>query len=98
VVGPAQGMLVLIRGAARNVAEALAEALGGPQAGGDGRFRQSDGLHWPELSRTTPLVAARLRAMAEAAEAFAGSYVDAVVQQSYCFDPDYYAVVGDELW
>lgn len=98
VVGPARGMLVLIRGAARNVAAALAEALGGPERGSDARAEHRHGLRWAELHRTTPAVAARLRAMAAAAEAFTTTYVDAVAQQAYSFDPGYYPTAADELW
>jgi hypothetical protein len=89
-------MLVLVRGSARNVADALSEALRGPRS--DGRAAMSPALHWPEWTRTTAAVASRLRDMAAAAEAFTDTYVSAVVQQSYSFDPDHYPVLPDELW
>lgn len=98
VVGPAQGMLVLIRGAARNVADALGEAL---------RLSQQDvakyqvgtaATQWPERHRITAAVANRLYDLAAAAEGFASVYVDAVWLQSYIFDPAYYPPWTDELW
>jgi len=97
VVGPARAMLVLVRGSARNVADALGEALRGPRA--DTRAAPvRPALLWPEWTRTTPAVASRLRDMAAAAEAFTDTYVAAVLQQSYSFDPDHYPVLPDELW
>jgi hypothetical protein len=96
VVGPARAMLVLVRGSARNVADALSEALRGPRS--DTRAALSPALLWPEWTRTTAAVASRLRDMAAAAEAFTDTYVAAVLQQSYCFDPDHYPVLPDELW
>jgi hypothetical protein len=96
VVGPARAMLVLIRGSARNVADALSEALQGPRS--DTRVALSPALLWPEWTRTTAAVASRLRDMAAAAEAFTDTYVSAVLQQSYSFDPDHYPVLPDELW
>jgi len=98
VVGPTQGMLVLIGGAARNVAGALAEALDGPKPEVHGRVERSRVRRCAARDRITAPVATRLRALAAAAEAFTETYVDAVVQQSYSFDPDYYPVLGDELW
>jgi hypothetical protein len=98
VVGPARAMLVLVRGAARNVADALGEALRGPEPEGDERAQLSYALRWPEWHRLTAPVAERLRAMAAAAEAFTSTYVDAVVQQSYSFDPEHYPTYPDELW
>jgi hypothetical protein len=97
VVGPARAMLVLVRGSARNVADALSEALRGPRS--EPRAAPgSPALHWPEWTRTTTAVASRLRDMAAAAEAFTDTYVTAVLQQSYSFDPDHYPVLPDELW
>lgn len=97
VVGPAQGMVVLIRGATRNVTAALAEALAAPEPDAS-RADQSRVGRWGDRRRITAPVAARLRALAGAAEAFTNTYVNVVAQQSYSFDPDYYPVVGDELW
>jgi hypothetical protein len=98
VVGPARAMLLLVRGTARNVADALGEALRGPEEDGDERAQLSYALHWPEWHRLTPPVADRLRAMAAAADAFTNTYVDAVVHQSYSFDPEHYPTYPDELW
>ncbi len=97
VVGPARAILVLVRGSARNVADALAEALRGPNSETRAAAR-SPALHWPEWTRTTTAVASRLRDMAAAAEAFTHTYVSAVLQQSYSFDPDHDPVLPDELW
>ena len=97
VVGPGRAMLVLVRGSARNVADALGEALRGPRS--DTRAAPvRPALLWPEWTRTTPAVASRLRDMAAAAEAFTDTYVSAVLQQSYSFDPDHDPVLPDELW
>jgi hypothetical protein len=96
VVGPAQGMWVLIDGAARNVASALAEAMGTPTA--PTLARQSRVRLRPVHTRITRPIAARLRALAAAAEAFTDTYINVVVQQSYRFDPDYDPVSSDELW
>lgn len=98
VVGPAQAMLTLTRGATRNVTGALAEALDGPKFTTDPGCRQRRSRGWPEWRRITPLISDRLRVLAAAAEAFTNTYVNVVAQQSYRFDPDYYPVVGDELW
>jgi hypothetical protein len=97
VVGPARAMLVLVRGSARNVADALSEALRGPRSETPAAVR-SPALHWPEWTRTTTAVAGRLRDMAAAVEAFTDTYVSAVLQQSYSFDPDHHPVLSDELW
>jgi hypothetical protein len=98
VVGPAQGMLVLIRGAARNVADALGEALrisqqhvAKPQVG-------TAATYWPERHLLTAAVANRLRDLAAATQAFTSHYVDAIWQQAYSFDPEHYPVYSDELW
>jgi hypothetical protein len=97
VVGPARAMLVLVRGSARNVADALGEALRGPRS--EARAAPvRPALLWPEWTQTTPAVASRLRDMAAAAEAFTNTYVSAVLQQSYSFDPDHDPVLPDELW
>jgi hypothetical protein len=97
VVGPARAMLVLVRGSARNVADALGEALRGPRS--DTRAAPvGPALLWPGWTRTTPAVASRLRDMAAAAEAFTDTYVSAVLQQSYSFDPDHDPILPDELW
>jgi hypothetical protein len=99
VVGPARAMLVLVRGAARNVADALGEALHGPEP-----LESSDATstaylaHWPELHSLTSAVAARLRDLAAAASAFTDAYVNSVAQQGYVFDPEHYPVYPDVLW
>jgi hypothetical protein len=98
VVGPARAMLVLVRGAARNVADALGEALRGPKPL-DSSDPNSDAYltYWPEMHSVTPAVAARLRDLAAAAGAFADTYIAAVAQQGYVFDPEYYEAFSDEL-
>jgi hypothetical protein len=99
VVGPARAMLVLVRGAARNVADALGEALRGPKPlGKSDTVTGGDLTHWPELHSLTPAVAARLRDLAAAAAAFTDTYVAAVAQQGYVFDPEHYPVYPDVLW
>jgi hypothetical protein len=98
VIGPARGMLVLIRGAARNVADALGEALRGPQPSALGHERHGYAAHWPESIRVGPAVVNRLRDVAAAAEAFTNTYVAAVAQQSYSFDPEYDPIYSDDLW
>jgi hypothetical protein len=98
VVGPARGMLVLIRGATRNVADALGEALRGPSPGSSEHVATSYAAHWPESVHMTPGVATRLGDMAAAAAAFTSTYVAAVTQQSYSFDPEYDPIDSDELW
>jgi hypothetical protein len=54
--------------------------------------------HWPELGRLAPSVATRLCDLAAAAAAFTGTYVTAVRQQAYSFDPEHYPGAIDELW
>jgi hypothetical protein len=99
VVGPARAMLVLVRGAARNVADAFGEALRGPKPpDSSGATAAGDLTHWPELHSLGPAVAARLRDLATAAAAFTDTYVDAVAQQGYVFDPEHYPVYPDVLW
>jgi hypothetical protein len=99
VVGPARAMLVLVRGAARNVADALGEALHGPKPLDISDATAPGALtHWPELHRLTPAVAVRLRDLAAAASAFTDTYVAAVAQQGYIFDPEHYPVYPDVLW
>ena len=99
VVGPARAMLVLVRGAARNVADALGEALHGPKPLDTSDPSSAGGLtHWPELHSLSPAVAARLRDLAAAAAAFTDTYVAAVAQQGYVFDPEHYPVYPDVLW
>jgi hypothetical protein len=99
VVGPARAMLVLIRGAARNVGDALGEALRGPTSDAGGDETSEDHLrHWPEFGRMTPAVASRLRDLAAAAQALTDTYVAAVAQHGYSFDPEHYPIYPDELW
>jgi hypothetical protein len=76
VVGPARAMLVLIRGAARNVADALGEVMRGPApAHVAGATSHGYLVHWPEWGRLTPAVASRLCDIATAAQAFGHLYV-----------------------
>jgi hypothetical protein len=99
VVAPARSMLVLIRGAARNVADALGEALRGPTSAGSSETASTDCLrHWPEFGRMTPAVAQRLVDMAAAAQAFADTYAKAVALHAYTFDPEHYPIYPDDLW
>ena len=97
VVAPARGMLVLVRGAAQNVADALGEALRGPRSASPAHAG-SYAAYWPEATRLTPAVATRLVDLAAASEEFMRTYVDAVAQQSYSFDPEYDPIDSDELW
>jgi hypothetical protein len=98
VVGPARGMLVLIRGAAQNVADALGEALRLSERHVPSRAEVIAALRWPELHLLTADVASRLADLAAAARAFADDYIDAVRQQAYSFDPEHYPPYADELW
>jgi hypothetical protein len=100
VIGPARAMLVLVRGAARNTADALGEALRGPAPTAVSSEAGSADYttRWPELHSLTPAVAVRLGDLAAAARAFAEMYVAAVRQQGYMFDPEHYPVYPDELW
>jgi len=98
VVGPARGMLVLIRGAARNVADALGEALHLSERDRAVRRIENAPAGWPESQRLTASVAARLHDLAVAAQAFTDNYVNAVRQQAYSFDPEHYPPYADELW
>jgi hypothetical protein len=97
VVGPAQGMFVLVHGAACHVASALAEALAAPR-GAVFRVDRTRVERRPDRRGFTPPVAARLHSLAAAAHAFTTTYVDVALQQSYRFDPDYDPVISDELW
>jgi hypothetical protein len=98
IMGPARGMLVLIRGATRNVGDALAEALHGPRSSSPEHKPESYAAYWPEWLRVTPALASRLRDLAAAAAAFTSTYIEAVAQQSYSFDPEYDPIDSDELW
>jgi hypothetical protein len=97
VVGPAALMTILIRGATRHVADALAEALRGPRLDVDQYTDSTDGRRGRELPRVSPAIADRLRAMATAAHAFADTYLHVLAQQNYSFDPDYDPLHADEL-
>jgi hypothetical protein len=98
VVGPARGMLVLIRGTAQNVADALGEALRGPRSSSPEHELPSYAVYWPEWGRLSPAVATRVGDLAAAAAAFTSTYIEAVAQQSYSFDPEYDPIDSDELW
>jgi hypothetical protein len=97
VVGPAALMTVLIRGATRNVADALGEALRGPDLDVDAHTDSAGGWRGAELPRVTPAIAEKLRRLAAAARAFTDTYLDLVALQAYSFDPVYQPVAADEL-
>ena len=97
VVGPAALMTVLIRGATRNVADALGEALRGPSLDVDDHTASTTGWRGAELPRVTPAIAEKLRATAAAAQAFTDTYLDVLALQGYSFDPEYQPVHADEL-
>jgi hypothetical protein len=98
VVGPARAMLILIRGAARNVADAHGDALRISEQNAGEHQNGSPATRWPEMHRLTAPVANRLRDLAAAAQAFTDDYIDAVRQQAYSFDPAHDPVYTDELW
>jgi hypothetical protein len=98
VVGPARGMLTVLRGAARNVADALAEALRGPQPGVGERRSRVCARRAQELHRITAPVADRVLELAVTAEAFTNNYMQALRQQGYTFDPAHDPIYSDELW
>jgi hypothetical protein len=97
VVGPAALMTVLIRGATRNVAAALGEALRGPALDVDEHTDSVSGWRGPEYPRVTPAIAAKLRTMAAAAQAFTYTYLHVLALQGYSFDPEYQPIHADEL-
>ena len=97
VVGPAALMTILIRGATRNVADALAEALRGPRLDVDQYTDSTDGWRGRELPHVSPAIADRLSAMATAAHAFTDTYLHVLAQQNYSFDPDCDPLYADEL-
>jgi hypothetical protein len=97
VVGPAALMTVLIRGAPRNAADALAEALRGPDLDVDDHTDSASGWRGAELPRVTPAIAEKLRATAAASHAFSDTYLDVLALQGYSFDPEYQPVDADEL-
>jgi hypothetical protein len=97
VVGPAALMTVLIRGATRNVADALGEALRGPGLDVDEHTDSAGGWRGAELPRVEPAIAEKLRAIAAAAQAFTDTYLDVLALQVYSFDPEYRPVDADEL-
>jgi hypothetical protein len=97
VVGPAALMTMLIRGATRNVADALGEALRGPSLDVDDATDSTSAWRGSELPHVTPVIAEKLRAMAAAARAFTDTYLDVLALQTYSFDPEYQPVNTDEL-
>ena len=97
VVGPAALMTVLIRGATRNVADALGEALRGPSLDVDEHTDSASGWRGDELPRVELAIAEKLRAIAAAGQAFTDTYLDVLALQGYSFDPEYQAVSADEL-
>jgi hypothetical protein len=97
VVGPAALMTVLIRGATRNVADALGEALRGPSLDVDEHTASRSGWRGAELPRVTPATAEKLRATAAAAQAFTATYLEVLAVQGYSFDPESQPVYADEL-
>ncbi len=96
VVGPAALMTVLMRGATRHVADALAEALGHPGLDVDEHTDSRSGWRAGELPRVEPAIAERLRATASAAKAFTDGYLDVLAHQGYRFDPGHPPVFTDE--
>jgi hypothetical protein len=90
VVGPAALMTVLSRGATRAVADALGEALRGPELDVDEYTDSCHGWRGPELPRVTPATAGQLRAIATAAQAFTDTYLHVLAHQAYSFDPESY--------
>ena len=96
VVGPAALMTVLMRGATRRVADALADALGHPGLDVDEHTDSSGGWRAGELPRMQPAIVERLRATASAAKAFTDGYLDVLAHQSYRFDPGHQPVHADK--
>jgi hypothetical protein len=96
VAGPAALMTVLIRGATRHAAEALADALRGPALDVDHHTDSGSGWRAPDLPRVTPTISGKLRATAEAAHAFSDTYLHVLAHQTYSFDPEYDPTHADE--
>ena len=96
-------MTALVRGATRNVAIALGEALRGPDLDVDEDEDEDEaadsvnGWRGADLPRPTPAIAERLRATAAAAQAFTDTYLDVLALQAYSFDPEHQPVRADEL-
>ena len=87
LVGPAEVMTTLVRGALRNVADALGEAARRPtSATREGRGDEASRAEQPAFPSTG---GERLRAIAAAARAFTDTYVDLAVPQGYRFDSEY---------
>jgi hypothetical protein len=97
VVGPAALMTALIRGATRNVADALGEALRGPSLDVDDATDRRSARRGSELPHVAPVIAEKLRATAAAARAFTDTYLQVLALQAYTFDPEYQPVNADEL-
>jgi hypothetical protein len=87
VVGPAAVMTVLIKGAARNVADALGEGLRDPL--GDQRGLHGKGSRGAALPRLSPEAATGLRTTADASREFTTIYLELALLQTYRFDPEY---------
>ena len=89
-------MTVLVRGATRRVADALAAALGHPGLDVDEHTDSSSGWREGELPRMQPAIVERLRATASAAKAFTDGYLDVLAHQGYRFDPGHRPVFTGE--
>jgi hypothetical protein len=73
------------------------EALRGPGLDVDEHTDSPSGWRGAELSRVTPAIAEKLRAMAAAAQAFTDTLSRGLGPQGYSFDPKYQPVEADEL-
>jgi hypothetical protein len=81
-------MTVLMRGATRHAADALAEALRHPGLDRDEHTDSSSGWRGPGLPRVEPIIAERLRTTAAAAQACIDTYLQILAHQAYCSDPE----------
>ena len=97
VAGPAALMTVLLGGAMRRAAEALAEALRGRALDVDHWTESGRGWAAGEVPRLTPAIAERLRTLAAAVHALTDTYLHALALQAYSFDPEYVPLYADEL-